>query len=72
MLGTVKLSPACKLDHPELGEYKNSGPKNHKSEFDIKRGDKLLVTMSAGFILLGTSFKQSHSLITSLILFDLL
>ena len=72
MVGNVKLSPASKLGHSELGEYKNSGPRNHKSEFDSKRGDKPLVAMSAGFILLGTSFKQSNSSITFLIVFNLL
>ena len=46
----VKLSPAWKLGHSELGEYENSMPKNHKSGFYNKRGCEPLVAMSEGFI----------------------
>ena len=53
--GKVKLSPACKLDHSELEEY--------KSKFGNKRGDKPLVAMSPRFILLGKSFKCFNNIL---------
>ena len=69
--GECKIISSLQTGPFKFGEYKNSGPKNHKSEFDSKRGDKPLLAMSAGFIL-GTSFKQPNSLITFLISFNLL
>lgn len=50
LLEKVKLYPTFKFDQSESGEYKYSGPENHKLLEDNNRGDNTLVAISAAFV----------------------